>query len=157
MQGLDSYYSRSILDHRQDPRSWTHGLYAIVVLVVQRPVSLVGSPGRSTEVLPYVVRYEYSAQTPFERKATVHPAFHAHALSPQLLARTSGLASADTAKQLVMLGCGSLGSKIALHLGRAGFGAMTFIDNESMSPHNAARHALVEPISVLAPPRKAAL
>jgi tRNA A37 threonylcarbamoyladenosine dehydratase len=156
-QGLDGYYSRSILDRRQDPQTWMQGLYAIVVLVVQRPVSLVGSPGRSTEVLPYVVRYEYSAQTPFERKATGHPAFHAHALSPQLLARTSGLASADTSKPLVMLGCGSLGSKIALHLGRAGFGAMTFIDNESMSPHNAARHALVEPISVLAPPRKVAL
>lgn len=156
-QGLDSYYSRSILDMQQDPRTWTHGLYAIVVLVVQRPVSLVGSPGRSTEVLPYVVRYEYSAQTPFEHKATVHPAFHAHALSPQLLARTSGLASADTSKPLVILGCGSLGSKIALHLGRAGFGAMTFVDNESMSPHNAARHALVEPISVLAPPCKVTL
>jgi len=156
-QSLDSYYSRSILDRRQDPQTWTHGLYAIVILVVQRPVSLVGEPGRSAEVLPYVVRYEYSAQTPFERKATVHPAFHAHALSPQLLARTSGLASTDTSKPLVVLGCGSLGSKIALHLGRAGFGAMTFIDNESMSPHNAARHALVEPISVLAPPRKAAL
>jgi hypothetical protein len=108
-------------------------------------------------VLPYVVRYEYSAQTPFEHKATVHPAFHAHALSPQLLARTSGLASADTSKPLVILGCGSLGSKIALHLGRAGFGAMTFVDNESMSPHNAARHALVEPISVLAPPCKVTL
>lgn len=156
-QGLDSYYSHSILDRRQDPQTWKHGLYAIVVLVVQRPVSLVGSPGRSAEVLPYVVRYEYSAQTPFERKATVHPAFHAHALSPELLARTSGLASANPSKPLVMLGCGSLGSKIALHLGRAGFGAMTFIDNESMSPHNAARHALVEPISVLSPPRKAVL
>ena len=51
--------------------------------------------------------------------------------------------------------CGSLGSKIAMHLGRAGFGAMTFVDNESMSPHNAARHALIEQVSVLLPPRKA--
>jgi len=156
-QDLDSYYTRSIFDHRQNPQMWTHGLYAIVVLVVQRPVALVGSPGRSAEVLPYVVRYEYSAKAPFERKATVHPAFHAHALSSQLLARTSGLALADSAQPLVILGCGSLGSKIALHLGRAGFGAMTFIDNESMSPHNAARHALVEPIAALVPPRKACL
>lgn len=34
---------------------------------------------------------------------------------------------------------------------------MTFVDNESMSPHNTARHALIEQVSVLAPPRKAAL
>jgi hypothetical protein len=156
-QGLDSYYGRSILDLQQDSRGWTHGLYAIVILVVQRPVPLVGSPGRSVEVLPYVVRYELNKQSLLERNATVHPAFHAHALSPELLARTSGISSAATSQPLVMLGCGSLGSKIAMQLGRAGFGAMTFVDNESMSPHNAARHALIEQASVLIPPRKAAL
>lgn len=156
-QGLDGYYGRSILDLRQDSRGWTHGLYAIVILVVQRPVPLVGSPGRSVEVLPYVVRYELNTQSLLERNATVHPAFHAHALSPELLARTSGISSAATSQPLVMLGCGSLGSKIAMQLGRAGFGAMTFVDNESMSPHNAARHALIEQASVLVPPRKAAL
>ena len=156
-QGLDGYYGRSILDLRQDSRGWTHGLYAIVILTVQRPASLVGSPGRSVEVLPYVVRYELNTQSLLERNATVHPAFHAHALSPELLARTSGISSAATSQPLVMLGCGSLGSKIAMQLGRAGFGAMTFVDNESMSPHNAARHALIEQVSVLVPPRKAAL
>lgn len=34
---------------------------------------------------------------------------------------------------------------------------MTFVDNESMSPHNAARHALIERASALVPPRKSAL
>lgn len=156
-QGLDSYYGRSILDPRQDSRGWAHGLYAIVILIVQRPAPLIGSPGRSIEVLPYVVRYELDAQSLFERNATVHPAFHAHALSPELLARTSGTPSAATLQPLVMFGCGSLGSKIAMQLGRAGFGSMTFVDNESISPHNAARHALIEQASVLVPPRKAAL
>ena len=156
-QGLDGYYGRSILDLRQDSRGWTHGLYAIVILVVQRPVPLVGSPGRSVEVLPYVVRYELNTQSLLERNATVHPAFHAHALSPELLARTSGISPAATSQPLVMLGCGSLGSKIAMQLGRAGFGAITFVDNESMSPHNAARHALIEQASALVPPRKSAL
>lgn len=156
-QSLDSYYGRSILDRRQDSRGWMHGLYAIVILTVQRPASLVGSPGRSVEVLPYVVRYELNAQSLLERNATVHPAFHAHALSPELLARTSGIPSVATSQPLVMLGCGSVGSKIAMQLGRAGFGSMTFVDNESMSPHNAARHALIERTSVLAPQRKSAL
>lgn len=156
-QALDGYYGRSILDMQQDSRGWTHGLYAIVILTVQRPASLVGSPGRSVEVLPYVVRYELNAQSLLERNATVHPAFHAHALSPELLARTSGIPSVATLQSLVVLGCGSVGSKIAMHLGRAGFGSMTFVDNESMSPHNAARHALIERASVLIQPRKAAL
>lgn len=156
-QSLDGYYGRSILDMQQDSRGWVHGLYAIVILTVQRPASLVGSPGRSVEVLPYVVRYELNAQSLLERNATVHPAFHAHALSPELLARTSGIPSAITSRPLVILGCGSVGSKIAMHLGRAGFGSMTFVDNESISPHNIARHALIERASVLIPPRKSAL
>ena len=156
-QSLDGYYGRSILDILQDSRGWVHGLHAIVILTVQRPVSLVGSPGRNVEVLPYVVRYELNAQSLLERDTTVHSAFHAHALSPELLARTSGIPSAATLQPLVMLGCGSVGSKIAMQLGRAGFGSMTFVDNESMSPHNAARHALIDRASVLAPPRKSVL
>jgi len=156
-QGLDGYYRRSILDMQQDPRGWTHGLFAIVILAVQRPASLVGSPGRSVEVLPYVVRYELNSQSLMDRNATVHPAFHAHVLSPELLARTSGTPATTTAQSIVMLGCGSVGSKIAMQLGRAGFGSMTFVDNESMSPHNVARHALIERASVLVPPRKAEL
>ena len=156
-QSLNDYFGRSILDIQQNSRGWVHGLYTIVILTVQRPASLVGSPGRSVEVLPYVVRYELNAQALLERNATVHPAFHAHALAPELLARTSGIPSAATSQPLVILGCGSVGSKIAMQLGRAGFGSMTFVDNESMSPHNAARHALIERASVLAPPRKAVL
>ena len=73
---------------------------------------------------------------------------------PELLARTSGIPAATTSQPLVILGCGSVGSKIAMHLGRAGFGSMAFVDNESMSPHNAARHALIERASVLVPPSK---
>ncbi|WP_193615950.1 ThiF family adenylyltransferase, partial [Delftia acidovorans] len=153
-QEVDGYFGRSILDMRQDSHGWVHGLYAIVILAVQRPASLVGSPGRSVEVLPYVVRYELNAQSLLERNATVHPAFHAHALSPELLARTSGIPYAATSQPLVVLGCGSVGSKVAMQLGRAGFGSMTFVDNEPMSPHNAARHALIERASVLVPPRK---
>jgi len=42
-----------------------------------------------------------------------------------------------------LLGAGSLGSKIALHLTRAGNGPEVVVDRSVMSPHNAARHALV--------------
>lgn len=45
-----------------------------------------------------------------------------------------------------MLGCGSLGSKIALHLARSGNAPNKVIDRKYLSPHNAARHALC-PIS----------
>ena len=87
--------------------------------------------------------------------ATVHPAFHEHALSPELLARTSGHAAPPAIQKMVLLGCGSLGSKIGLHLGRAGFGQLTFVDRENFSPHNMARHALVEDLENLVSTNKA--
>jgi hypothetical protein len=152
---LNEYYGRSILRNVQDPRAWAHGLYAIVILAVQRPAPLVGSSGRSVEVLPYVVRYVIDPKALLERKTSAHPAFHAHALSPELLARTSGHPLPATRAKMVLLGCGSLGSKLGLHLGRGGFGDLTFVDKEAMSPHNLARHALVDEMSVLLPPNKA--
>lgn len=156
-RALHRYYARSIVDPAEDSKGWELGLFAIVILVVERPAPLIGSPGRRTEVLPYVVHYNCSEGLGAENNTSAYPALHAHALSPQLLQLASGMASADTTQPWVMIGCGSLGSKIALHLGKAGFGSATFVDNEPMSPHNVARHGLIEPICVGSPPRKATM
>ena len=43
---------------------------------------------------------------------------------------------------IVHIGCGSVGSKIAMHLARSGHGPFYLIDRSVFSPHNAARHAL---------------
>ena len=42
-----------------------------------------------------------------------------------------------------LLGAGSLGSKLAVHLARAGNGPEVVVDKSAMTPHNAARHALL--------------
>ncbi|PPC95438.1 MAG: thiamine biosynthesis protein ThiF [Methylotenera sp.] len=144
-QLLDDFYVASVFDRHQDSANWKHGLYAVVILMAQRPVSLIGSPGRNVEILPYIVRYEINAKEQLVKNASAHPAFHSHALSQELLARASGVDLVAAAQQLVFMGCGSLGSKIALHLGRAGYGAATLIDNKILSPHNVARHALIDP------------
>lgn len=139
---IDDYYRRSVLGVKSDPRTWSHGMFGVVILLVERPVPLIGAHGRNVELLPYVIQFDISAKSPLTQKVSVHPASHAHALSPQLLAMTSGVANPHKPIPMVMFGCGSVGSKIALHLGRSGIGQMTFVDNEMMSPHNMARHAL---------------
>jgi hypothetical protein len=123
----------------------------LVVLVVKRPAPLVGSDGRDVEVLPYMVRYDIDPKSAFNYTSSVHAAFHSHTVSPELLARTSGLPQAVTQAKVVLIGCGSLGSKIGMHLARAGIGHQTFVDNEVMSPHNLARHALLSDESALVP------
>ncbi len=154
---LQAYFARSVLQASTDPASWKDGVLAIVILVVERPAPLVGSSGRTAEVLPYAVRLHYDSAGPMVPRTEAHAAHHRHALSPALLSQTSGLKGTTTALPLVFLGCGSLGSKVALHLGRAGFGNVALVDNDTLQPHNSARHALVEAQAIVNAPRKADL
>lgn len=115
-----------------------------VVLAAHRPVHLIASH-RTVEFVPYIVRIAAQAHRPELRDATVEPAYQIHQISPRLLAATSGYTDADIQQMVTIVGCGSVGSKLALHMGRAGFGAQTLVDNECVSPHNMARHALLDP------------
>lgn len=149
-KSLDDYYRAHAMG-RQDYSTWKSGLLALVVLVVRRPAPLVGSSERDVEVLPYVIKYNLDPKNPLQRDCRVHPAFHSHVVSPALLARTSGLPQATSEAKVVVVGCGSLGSKVSLHLARAGVGQQELVDNELLLPHNLARHALLEDRSVLVP------
>lgn len=46
-------------------------------------------------------------------------------------------------KRIAVLGCGAVGSKIALHLFRSGIDQLTLVDYDSLEPHNLCRHALL--------------
>ncbi len=122
---------------------WLGDFCMAVVLAAHRPVHLIGTH-RQVEFVPYLVRVPRRAKAPTLEDALVEPASQIHLVSPRLLAATSGFVEADIGQKVTVLGCGSLGSKLALHLGRAGFGAQTLVDNELLSPHNMARHALLE-------------
>lgn len=152
---LHSFYLTQVFGGKADFRTWDKGLLALVILVAKRPAQLVGSNGRDEEVLPYVIRYKIDHHAPYKHDCEVHPAFHAHVVSPALLARTSGLPQLVAQPTVAFIGCGSLGSKVSMHLARAGIGRQVLVDNEVLSPHNLARHALTE--SSLAIPYKADL
>ncbi len=149
---LDNFYRAQIMG-LVDFRQWTKGLLALVVLVVKRPAPLISSNGRDEEVLPYMIKYEIDLKAPLQHHCKVHPAFHSHVVSPALLARTSGLPQQVSEAKVAFVGCGSLGSKVSMHLARAGIGRQILVDNEVMSPHNLARHALMT--SSVAVPYKA--
>ena len=46
-------------------------------------------------------------------------------------------------KNILILGCGAVGSKLATHLYRSGLYKITICDNDYMQPHNVCRHALL--------------
>lgn len=115
-------------------------LFAQVVLAVRRPVHLVSDRERKVEFLPYFLRYVGNI---VEKVIEVRSVWHAYAPSPKVLQSAAGMSGVDIGRHIVLAGCGSLGSKIGMHLGRSGFGHITFIDDDWMSPHNMARHALL--------------
>ena len=113
-----------------------------VVLCARRPVRLIGTKS-DIELLPYVIelRAEQGRQSLFAQgdDEPVSPAAHYQSISAPLLRSLSGL---PTQPPLVMLGCGSVGSKLALHAARSGQDILCVSDQSSLRPHNMARHAL---------------
>jgi proteasome lid subunit RPN8/RPN11 len=47
-------------------------------------------------------------------------------------------------KNITLLGCGAVGSKIACHLHRSGIYSINLVDKDTFQPHNVCRHALTE-------------
>ncbi len=113
-----------------------------VVLLARRPCNVIGSQS-PIELCPYVVDIR-SPDLFAEGEATPpRPAAHRHAVSRALLAQMADGAATSERPRWTLIGAGSLGSKLALHLARAGNGPEVVIDKSSMAPHNAARHALI--------------
>lgn len=115
-------------------------VFAVVILAVRRPIHLLNDRSRTVEFLPYFLRY---AGNVLKNTIEVRSAWHAYALSADILRMSAGIDAATPVVPIVLAGCGSLGSKIGMHLGRAGFGQFAFVDNDWLSPHNMARHALL--------------
>lgn len=114
-----------------------------VIMCYRRPYSLIGRDS-SIELLPYVFEI-----APKEGRRSlvdgpdgkrVRAAKEVDRLSPELLRSISG---APDYGSFAIIGCGSVGSKTALHLARAGARITALSDNRCLMPHNMARHALV--------------
>lgn len=112
-----------------------------IVLLASRPVPLIGEDS-NWEIIPYLI--EVSGQDDLSARSakSVVPAIHRHAISAPLLARMNGVAR-PAMPQWTLIGCGSVGSKIALHLARAGLAPADVVDKATMAPHNYARHGLL--------------
>ena len=115
-----------------------------VVLSVKRPVRIIGSD-IDIEFLNFVVHKSGHRK----KKKRVLPGCKVEMLThvaentPELLRRLSGGEEKENGKKnIALVGCGSLGSKIGVHLARSGNGPFLCIDNDLFMPHNNARYGL---------------
>jgi len=131
-----------LLSQRLAGRSFRVPVPLIVVILVRRPSNLVGTTS-PVEMLPYLIELNGSDELSAGSTIPVRIASQRDQISGALLRRASD-DDTDTARQpWTLLGCGSVGSKIAVHMARAGRGPSLLIDRGIMSPHNMARHALL--------------
>ena len=116
-----------------------------VVLCTRRPFHLIGSES-DIELLPYVFDIHptrgRASLIAGENDEPVVPAMQRDSPNPALLRRVSG---APEIAPAAMLGCGSVGSKMAMHLSRSGVQISVVSDKSILLPHNMARHALARP------------
>jgi proteasome lid subunit RPN8/RPN11 len=110
----------------------------VVVLVCRRPYPLIGTTS-SLEMLGYVLAPGWIDGDP---ACEAIPAGHRQAMSIRLLREVSGYTGPSESARWGLLGAGSLGSKIGMHMARCGLGPSEIHDNGVMEPHNFARHAL---------------
>lgn len=113
-----------------------------VVLLARRPCHLAGEDS-PLELCPYFVEVGSAADIEESSEHPVRLMGQRDILTPSLLRRSSGFESAGAEPNWVLLGAGSLGSKVALHLARQAYGPTAIVDRSLMLPHNFARHGLV--------------
>ncbi|MDX8540781.1 Mov34/MPN/PAD-1 family protein [Mesorhizobium abyssinicae] len=114
-----------------------------VILCARRPYALMNRAS-DIELLPYL--FEIAPRQ--NRKSLfggvsgrrVEAARLLDLTTPALLREVS---AAPTLGAFSLIGCGSVGSKCALHLARAGGDLLALTDKGVLLPHNMARHALV--------------
>ncbi|WP_183162079.1 ThiF family adenylyltransferase [Burkholderia pseudomallei] len=118
-----------------------NALPVYIALAVRRPVPLIGL-STDYELLVYRVDVCPPEGLTAANDKPVSPVLIATPISSTLLRRASGISDDALRIRLGLVGCGSLGSKIAVHIARAGYPLWLLADNDRFSPHNAARHAL---------------
>ncbi|WP_192385348.1 Mov34/MPN/PAD-1 family protein [Mesorhizobium silamurunense] len=147
---FDAFLRR--LEERWESATWTsQGSLPIgVIFCARRPFKLIGRDS-GIELLPYIFdvsprkKRENLYEGPSGRRAVA--ARQVDKVSLTLLRTVS--ASADLGK-IALIGCGSVGSKVGLHLARAGATITALVDKGILQPHNMARHALVRDVLPLA-------
>jgi uncharacterized protein YbjT (DUF2867 family) len=116
-----------------------------LVFPVRRLLHVIGTQSEY-EMIAYRMQLTLPAVVSANDATPVIPIAFLSPVSPGLLRRTSGLKTREdhaSPIRFTLAGCGSLGSKIAMHLARAGLTPSLLIDRSIFLAHNAARHALL--------------
>lgn len=116
-----------------------------VVIALVRPRPLIGTDS-NVEPLCFVLDGSDPAFAETHKMpagAIAIPLAQRSPLNPKRAREIAGVGEGYAPGRVLLFGCGALGSKLALHVGRSGHTALTVVDRDTLSPHNLVRHALL--------------
>lgn len=119
----------------------------VLVLTLRRPVRIT-SQSHALEPIPFLL--DVPVRKPQEldpTKVRVRLLNHRQPASSELNARLSGIRYMPAQDPTILIGSGSLGSKIGAHLMKAGIDPLRFIDHSELKPHVMARHEINFPLA----------
>lgn len=112
-----------------------------VILCSRRPFKIINDDS-DFELIPYLIHLNPKTLPSLDSKTQVDSVVHLHSVSSSLLRKLSYKADSGINNEIAQIGCGSLGSKIILHLARAGHGPFSLYDKDFFLTHNLTRHAI---------------
>ena len=114
----------------------------IVIIAIQRPAELIGFNG-SIEFSNHVIIVDgvNKSDGSLTDETGVLQYIHNQPLTLALARKISDVEFVPAGLNLAV-GCGALGSKIIMHLGRSGIANFILVDKDRVSSHNLARHTL---------------
>lgn len=118
--------------------------HSVVISAINRPTNLIGYSD-NIELLNYIFKLKkikIRKVEVYDNSENVLALKHLEAFTSNLALKMSGLNSISINKRILFVGVGALGSKVICHLARNGFNNITIIDEDSLYPHNLARHSL---------------
>lgn len=142
--GMGEQFRQLVKDlERRFETKWTSvPLPVAIILCVRRPFALMGRKS-NIELLAFWLK--------FHRPKAIKPPPALHPADPVYPLRQVDMPSAALFRSMSdapevpdtsIIGCGSVGSKLAMHLARTGARILAVSDNGLLQPHNMARHAL---------------
>jgi len=121
-----------------------------ISLFIKRPYNLIGT-NSDIEILNFTLELKAHKKKENEvhQNSKVNILAGLDMANTEILKQFSGSKLTMNKNQIIMqIGCGSLGSKIALHLARNGNDNFKLIDKKNFVPNNNARHALFSALSL---------
>lgn len=124
--------------------------FLFISFFIKRPYFVIGTHS-DVEILHFTleIKEHKKKKNEFHQDSKVTILAGLNLPNSEILQQFSGVKKVTQKNQkIIQIGCGSLGSKIAMHLGRNGNDNFILVDNKYFAPNNNARHALFSSSSI---------